>query len=405
MKKIVKWMISAAIKIALLFQKHNYIILESANYFYDNTLSLYKYLKKNHPNFRIKYIISNQKQYDCRHYYIEKKESIFIERKIDKFLLYHFYLPLTKYIFFSYFCHYFKGTKLNSQTKIIYLKHYEFLLKNGENYYNGLFTGDLPKVYVTESTTECANLMMKKYDILAKQNIIIAGMPRNDEMFLNNLSKEEFLKTIKYHQENNDIKILLCMCTFRNAYKSDAIFFRDEFPLSLDEEQLIEMDNELIKNNELLIIKTHHAQKTDNTLPNNIKRIVFLDNNFMQKNGLLLHGIYPLIDAMITDYSSAYISYLELDRMIGFLLSDEEIYRKNRGFTIDNIESIMPGPKLKTFDEFKFFLANVDQNKDSWAAERRRIKKMLLGEYGCNNCKSVCDIIMNENKNEKKNSI
>ena len=279
-------------------------------------------------------------------------------------------------------------------TKIVYLKHYEFLLKGGDSYYGFQFANNKQPFYITFSTGESARIELKKYQVLSSQHVLIAGMPRNDEMYTNILNKRNLLDIFNIY--NSSIKIVLCMCTFRHGYKRNIDFFRDEFPVPLEEKDLFAIDEMLVDNNQLLIIKTHHAQTTINSIPPNIKNIVFLDNDVMQENGILLHEIYPLVDAMITDYSSAYISFLEFDRPIGFLLADESIYREQRGFIIDDIESIMPGFKMRSLDDLLIFLDNIEIEDNIYSKKRKDIKKMLLGDYGSDNCKSVCDIIMNE---------
>ena len=365
----------------------DYVIFESSNYFYDNSYELYKFVKQNYPNFKLIYVVTNKTQieYGLNHG-VSKKEMVSYK---NKFKLYKYSLK-AKAIFFSY-DNYWKKMKLNTNCPLVYLGHGEFGVKDCSKYYNYIFGEQQNKVTIAHPTEYSANILKGHYDTFAKQNVVFAGTARNDILYKNNLSKATFFKTINIDLKE-DTKIILAVCTFRNEHKENSEFFKDEFPLAFTDDELKQLNKKLSDNNELLIIKVHHAQS--GVITQDQSNIKFIDNEFLNKLDVSLLDIYPLVDAMLTDFSSAYFGYLELNRPIGFINADKEKYLKNRGFTIEDVETIQPGVKILNIQQLEGFLDEIHNNIDKYEDERKDIKTKFVGDYKNNNCQSICDLFL-----------
>ena len=58
---------------------------------------------------------------------------------------------------------------------------------------------------------------------------------------------------------------------------------------------------------------------------------------------------YELIgisDGLLSDYSSVAVDYLLLDRPLGYVLADYNIYKEKRGFVFEDPLEYMPGEKI-----------------------------------------------------------
>ena len=116
-------------------------------------------------------------------------------------------------------------------------------------------------------------------------------------------------------------------------------------------------------------------------------------NSDIEYNNYHLYNLVAQCDSLITDYSSIYFDYLLLDRPIGFTIDDIESYRRNRGFIIDNPESLMPGMKIRNIQDFKDFISNTINNIDTYSDERKKINDLANKYQDDNNCKRIIELV------------
>lgn len=363
-------------------KEDNYIIFESSDYFYDNSYELFKYVRENYKNYKIKYIVTNkaQREFGLK---IGLKNSDMISYK-NKVALYKYSLK-AKVIFFSY-DNYWKNMKLNEGTKLVNLGHGEFPIKDCSKYYDYILG---PQVNTVESIfggDKAKEILEAKYPHFKTHPIVINGFPRNDEIFKNSCKKADFLKDLGI---NEDLDIICSLCTFRNEHKQDAKFFQDEYPINLSDEDLVKLNNLLKENKQLLLIKIHHAQK-GTSIPENLSNIKFIENEYLIEKGISNSVIYSLSKAMLTDYSSAFYAFLLLYRKIGFITVDKAKYEANRGFTVKEVDNYLPGEKIWNKEELFDFFKNLDK-EDRFTKERENIRKGFVGDHRYDNCKAICD--------------
>ena len=72
-----------------------------------------------------------------------------------------------------------------------------------------------------------------------------------------------------------------------------------------------------------------------------------------------------------------------LDRPIGYVLVDVDYYY--RGFSVENIESYMPGIKIRTAENLKMFFDEIKKGNDYYKEERKALVKKLFGTHAYEN--------------------
>jgi CDP-glycerol glycerophosphotransferase (TagB/SpsB family) len=90
--------------------------------------------------------------------------------------------------------------------------------------------------------------------------------------------------------------------------------------------------------------------------------------------------VYPLLphcDALVTDYSSIYMDFLLLDRPVLFLIMDGDSYSREDRETQFDPSSMMPGPRLVSWDELLDVLV-VTPSSDTNGPERARLRKIAF---------------------------
>jgi len=90
--------------------------------------------------------------------------------------------------------------------------------------------------------------------------------------------------------------------------------------------------------------------------------------------------LYRLIgqcDALITDYSSVFYDFMLLDRPIAFTVDDYDDYKNNRGFSVKDPNYLMAGYKIKTQEDFKDFIVDIENDIDKYEDRRREVNQLV----------------------------
>ena len=95
-------------------------------------------------------------------------------------------------------------------------------------------------------------------------------------------------------------------------------------------------------------MKLHPFQRRERVNCDGFLNIVLIENEDLDRMDIPVNRILGKADALISDYSSAAVDYLILDRPIGFLLKDVEEYGNPRGFVFDPEREWLPGEELSS---------------------------------------------------------
>ena len=192
------------------------------------------------------------------------------------------------------------------------------------------------------------------------EKIPVTGYPRNDVFFkqiegaFTGSSKKVYddLRTLK----KDGVKLFAYFPTFRES---------GENPLNwLDLNAISEVFRRF---NSYFIIKLHQYSrfKLEKDFPN----VIFIRQSFD------FYPLLPLIDVMITDYSSIYLDFLILNRPIIFYPYDlEEYLSRNRELYFD-YDAFTPGPKARSFEELLSYIEGYLSDKED---RYRRIREKLM---------------------------
>ena len=209
----------------------------------------------------------------------------------------------------------------------------------------------------------------------------IMGNPRCDEMF-----EQEPLVDRSIREDYE--KVIVWMPTYRD--------YNEDFVVStLSPNDIRELNHILEDNNVKMIIKLHPLQeiKEGNKEYENIE---ILTQSEIEKKKLSVYALLRNADGLITDYSSVYFDYLLLDRPIAFAVDDITEYSCERGFLFDNPESLMPGDKIKKFEDVKSFVYNVVNNVDNFKKNRENVNKQVNFHRGYGSSKEIVKRFLGE---------
>lgn len=217
-------------------------------------------------------------------------------------------------------------------------------------------------------TSQASRLMFAGMHACDPRKVFATGFPRNDYLFSEN--GRDHLRGI-LPSDVLEGKMILYLPTMRKSLKEEGAQFDDNifnYPTfdSARIERLLE------EHNAYLLVKFHPS---DSALLEQIKkslssRIIYFDEEKLQDNQLTLYHVLNAFDSLITDYSSAYVDYLLLDRPMVFSCPDLARYEADRGFCVDDPTLLMPGAIVKTEDELLQSLDDILNGKDVYAPKR-----------------------------------
>lgn len=200
-----------------------------------------------------------------------------------------------------------------------------------------------PSKYCTEKFTSAFNLIA-----LGKKDIIIEeGYPRNDSLF--NRGKKDIDKIKDKLGIPKDKKVICYLPTFRDNQHTSGVGYT--YNLAIDFDSL----KKRFGKDYVILFKPHYfiANKIDLS---KYKNFVYNVANYDEIN-----DIYLASDLLITDYSSVFFDYANLNRPVMFYMYDFDDYKNNlRDFYISLDE--LPGPIAKTQKELEDYIVNIDKS-------------------------------------------
>lgn len=203
------------------------------------------------------------------------------------------------------------------------------------------------------STSDLFQGIMAESFAKDKAHTLVVGQPRNDLLF----EKTDFFEKRNIDQSKFN-KVGIWLPTYRYSLiqqRTDGEFHEGQL-LFFTFEDLRELNEFLIAENQLLIVKLHPMDYLQNVdMPSFSNLLILKQNDFDSQ-------LYPLLgncDYLLTDYSSVWLDYEILNKPIGFVCDDFDSYEKGRGFTVDNLRNKLPGPILKDKEELKDYLKNL----------------------------------------------
>ncbi|MDE5698819.1 MAG: CDP-glycerol glycerophosphotransferase family protein [Lachnospiraceae bacterium] len=246
-----------------------------------------------------------------------------------------------------------------------------------------------------EYTTVISDLYAKIHaDIygLRKEQVLVTGYAKQDWLFHPN--KEDIRKL--YIPDAD--KYIFWLPTFRSAgYKLAQL---NEYNLEsetglpiVDTKEKMDYLNALLaEKNIVLIVKLHPFQDRNQICCENCSNIRLIENEDLVEQDIPINRLLGHADALLSDYSSAAVDFMLLDRPIAFMLDDLEEYRQSRGFIFENIREWIPGKEIFALEDVCDFVEEIANGCDTTAERRRMLRDRMHKYCDDNNCQRILEV-------------
>lgn len=326
-------------------KKRNRIVIYSNWGFRDNIRTLYQYLVDN--GYQDKYeIVCASNDF----YHLERDSRV----KYTSIYRGLYYFLTSKYFFYSFGKYPIKPSK---KQMVVNLWHGMPLKKIGNLEY-GLENIDYNFFTKLVSSSDLFTPIMKTAFNAKDEQMLLVGNIRNDELF----------------EEKKD-KNIIWMPTYRNSKNYHDS--QDAFIFSLDESEFEDINTILAEYEYHLYIKLHPLEESQFKFKNNYSNIHMLSEDIISQHYGTLYKFLGTTSALITDYSSVFLDYYLLDRLVAFTINDYEEYKEKRGFVFDDIKSLMAGPTISNLEELLKFLLSVINSEDEFYIVRNKVNSIV----------------------------
>lgn len=154
-----------------------------------------------------------------------------------------------------------------------------------------------------------------------------------------------------------------------------------------------ELEACLVRHNAVMLLKMHYYHQESNPFADMVhhqSRIHWLSAEESPE----LNPLLPFVDVLITDYSSAYIDYLLLDRPVVFAPFDLEQYLANDRELYEDYDSSTPGPKCISWEEVINALDDVFSGTDQYKDARKQAISKYHSYVDANSCQRVYEVAL-----------
>lgn len=365
----------------------------------DNSKYLADYIKKSHPDFVVFWVGFDNVRLEA-----EKHGFVFLKK--DK-LSSNIKLLKCKYFFFSQMAESdISSFNVYRKATTCYLHHGMPIKKWGEDAigYKNMKQNPFSRLYhkVTGASMhydffatssrlhDISNCTSLRFRGCTDEKNLKCGTPRND--YIINRTNVDYKRCFdKYDKVFNLSKydsVFLYLPTYRRKAK-DIFSFAN---INDDESKKLSL---LVGERRILIIeKSHFAEKNLvrlNRVSENVT-IADLDINVQE--------LFLVSDALISDYSGAFLDYLFMNKPIIHFAYDYEYYRDFDSGLYYDINDFSAGPIVKTFEELLVEIQNAAAGVDRYVEKREYVKNKYMSYETGNASKIIFEKVVLENEQE-----
>lgn len=213
---------------------------------------------------------------------------------------------------------------------------------------------------------------------LREDQMLVTGYAKGDWVF--HPIKGDYRKRLQIPEADQYIYWLPTFRTGAEAFSylsEEGLYSETGFPIADTRRKLDELNDLLMQKEIVLVIKLHPIQDRSVIGDVEYSNIVLLDNRQLFREDIQINRILADADALISDYSSAAVDYMLLDRPIAFTLDDVEAYEESRGFLFHPIRDWLPGVELDSFEDMKRFIGEVADGIDVSKEKRHRLQRKM----------------------------
>lgn len=140
------------------------------------------------------------------------------------------------------------------------------------------------------------------------------------------------------------------------------------------------------------IIKPHPmAPQPERT---NLANVTVLAASHLEALGTSLYQLLAHADVLCTDHSSVWIDYLLTGRPMVFTISDREQYDADRGYYFDDLDALLPGPIVTTFDEMAEPLSEALAGGSQWSRVRAEALELHHVHHDARSADRLVELVM-----------
>jgi CDP-glycerol glycerophosphotransferase (TagB/SpsB family) len=226
---------------------------------------------------------------------------------------------------------------------------------------------------------------------VAPSSVVVTGLPRNDAMLRAGArARPEALRGLV----SDDVPLVLWLPTYRRSVfgelRVDGTPFDNDFQLPHCPRGAVEtLASELGVH---IIVKTHPMSEVRE--PGLSASLTVWEHQDLDRAGLSLYELMGHADVLVTDYSSAWVDYLLLDRPVVFTIADVEEYAATRGHdSALAAPETRPGPAVPDLASLGPALAQA-LTHDTWSAARRAVCADRHQWTDSNSARRVVDVVV-----------
>ena len=377
--------------------KKNRILFNSFPDISGNSLMLYRYIVSSHPElleqYEVIWTIQGNDTQQARQLLLQasdfEKVKVYRKKSLSGLLKY----CGSKYIITTH--NYITGVRTCKEQKHFNLWHGMPFKAIGKMLGNA-GEGDVIQADYTLATSELFRKIMASAFQLPEEQIMVTGQPCNDALFQKNNALERLGLSKKEGQ-----KVILWMPTYRKSMvgsireDGDATAFG---VAEVAEEHFEEFTKILEAQNILLLVKPHPMDVICRMQVPHNDYLKIVKNHDLDSAGVVLYELLAESDVLFTDYSSVFIDYLNLQRPIAFVCDDMESYAANRGFCFEPAEEYLPGQMIRSYEELKKYLQNMDAVNEGWKEKRQKINELFNQYSDQESSKRVYEFIFHQKR-------
>lgn len=246
--------------------------------------------------------------------------------------------------------------------------------------------------YMTVTSRLYADIHAKAFG-LRREQMLVTGCAKEDWLFQNNREKINCLGIPEAR------KYIFWLPTYRFSSediekpKDGYLSQETGLPLISTREDLTLLNKAMMLHNMILCIKLHPFQDRKAVHCKGLSHIILIDNDILAEKDIQVNQLLSMADALISDYSSAAIDYLLLDRPIGFIVDDMDDYSLNRGFVFENLREWLPGKCISKKEDLLDFIQEISAEEDSEKMKRHRLRSILHENTDGKNSKRIVETL------------
>lgn len=246
---------------------------------------------------------------------------------------------------------------------------------------------------IVASSSDLYETLMSSCNAIESKKYQKIGFPRLDYLKKPIISKQQLLKDL-FDIEDKQAQIGIYMPTFRYELEDLSIMEKIKTGnfFAFDDFDGEELNAALKARHQYLIVKLHpYEMRMFANFDSKYSNIAFLNNDYLFDHNYDLYELLGDTDFLMTDFSSIYFDYLELNKPIVFVTNFLKQYEKVRGLLIGPYEEITPGICVNSQREL---INNLDQLDNQQIINRRLYWLHLTDEVnGDDYCKRSFDFM------------